>query len=507
LIRSRTHATARFVPLARVIGQHAARNPLGTAFVCGSRQLSWAELDRRVDAVAAWLTDRGLRRGQAVAAVLGDPLQLVTALFGTVRAGGAFAPFAARLEAGALARMLEDCRPACLLADRNTPARARIAACSSVRRIVSGRKRRGIGGGRGEPVIGPRNQFSIVYTSGSTGRPKGVVHSHAARYSSARRDVEHFRLDRRSVALVATPLHTSMAWSVILPVVLAGGTSVLVAAFGTSAVTEALRAWDVTLMKLVPTQYAMLLEDPALPRGRLRRVRHLLYGGAPAAKALRARLQRSFPASAAEVYGASECGPIAYAPSTAADSAAVPFAGVRIRILDERGVPLPAGCSGAVAVSSPGLMLRYHRNPERTRKALWADPKSARRYCRVGDRGRLDRRGRLHLAGRADEVMISGGFNVDAADIRCVLLKHADVADAAVLPVPQRHLGCVPVAFVVLRSGSRTPAAAICAWANERLSWYQRLQWVRRLERLPVDAGGKLAGSELERMSRCNRHG
>lgn len=501
-LRRRPAASRRFLPFPEVIRCHAVRDPTGTAFVCGSKRLSWAELHSQGDAIAAWLAERGLRPGQAVAAVLGDPLQFVAALFGTLRAAGVFVPLARRMEAAALAGTLEHCRPRCLLTDSVSARLGRFAARASLRGILRGRARRGAPSGHVGPVIGPRDEFSIQYTSGSTGDPKGIVHSHAARFGSALRDVEHFRLDRGSVALVATPLHTSMTWSAILPVVLAGGTCVLVAAFDTAAAAAVLRGRDVTLMKLVPTQYARLLEDSALPPARLRRVRWLLYGGAPAADALRSRLQRTFPSSALDVYGASECGPIAYAAGGGVAAGGVPFAGVRIRVLDEDGGALPPERAGAVAVSSPGLMLRYHRSPARTQAAFWRDPESGRAYCRVGDRGRLDRRGRLHLDGRADDVMISGGFNVDAGDIRRVLLAHADVAEAAVLPAPQRYLGRVPVAFVVLRPGARTPPAELCAWANRRLSWYQRLQWVRPLERFPVTAGGKLARNELEAMLR-----
>lgn len=496
----------RFVSLPEVIRCHATRSPTSTAFVAGSRRLGWAEFDRRVDAVAAWLAHRGLRRGDRVACLVTDPLECLAALFGTARAAGVVVPLPARLEAGALHGLLEHCRPKFVLADRAPAPFGRFAAHSPVGRIVRGPQRRGSRRGRDLPSIRPRDEFSIVYTSGSTGTPQGVVHSHAARYSSALRDVRHFCLERRSTALLATPLYASMTWSVILPIMLVGGTCVLSADFSAAALADVLRVRRVTLMKLVPTQYAMLLEDPSFPRACLRRVSRLLYSGAPAGDELGAAMKRLFPFSATEVYGASECGPITYIEASAAFSggAGTPFSGVEIRILDEHGNVVAAERSGAVAVSSPGLMLRYHRNPERTRAALWTDPTSGRPFCRVGDIGRLGRDGRLCLDGRSDDVMISGGFNVHARDIRRVLLRHEEVTEAAVLPAPQRYLGTVPVAFVVLRTGSGAACSDVCAWANARLSRYQRLQWVRRLDRLPVNAAGKLARRALGAMVQHN---
>ena len=495
---------AHFESFSEVVRSHARTSPHRAAFVVGSRRVGWAELDRNADRIASQLRESGLRPRDRVAALLSDPVEFLFGLFGTVRASGVYVPLPGRLQSEALREFLRDCRPRFVLSDGSVPRLRGVTEQGFGTHVPVAASPFSAKTVRKRSSVRAEDEFSILYTSGSTAQPKGIVHTHGARYFSARRDVAHFRLCRESVALVATPLYTSMTWSVILPVVLAGGTSVIVEPFTPGAIADVLRVERVTLMKLVPTQYAMLLEDRAFPMRSLETLEWVLYSGAQASEKTKVTLRRLFPSSATEVYGASECGPITYLQAHLAGKCGVgvPFPSVRIRILDERGDVVPPAGGGAIAVSSPGLMLGYHRNAAATRAAFWTEPSTGRRFCRVGDIGSLDGQGCLWLGGRADDVIMSGGLKIHARDIEQVLLRHEDVVEAAVVGAPHRLLGESPVAFVVLRSGGSVDCAMLCAWTNARLNWYQRLQCVTRLDRLPTKSAGKVAKDALKRRHR-----
>jgi acyl-CoA synthetase (AMP-forming)/AMP-acid ligase II len=140
------------------------------------------------------------------------------------------------------------------------------------------------------------------------------------------------------------------------------------------------------------------------------------------------------------------------------------------------------------------MMGGYYGREKETAAASWFDAEG-RRFQRSGDNGWFDGDGFLHLLDRKKDVIISGGFNVYAIDLENVLMRHPDVAEAAVIAAPSREWGETPVAYVVLRGSASSEEIRL--WANERLGKSQRITRIIITEELPRSPIGKVLKREL----------
>ena len=168
-------------------------------------------------------------------------------------------------------------------------------------------------------------------------------------------------------------------------------------------------------------------------------------------------------------------------------------------MIDEDGIEVPAypaGQTGEVVGSSPGMMTGYHQQAEKTREVEWFDS-TGKRFIRTGDVGRFDDDGFLILMDRRKDMIISGGFNIYPSDLEAELSGHPDIADAAVIGVPSEQWGETPVAYVVLRADSTAQAADLMAWYNARAGKTQRVASVVTIDELPRSAIGKVLKREL----------
>ncbi len=168
--------------------------------------------------------------------------------------------------------------------------------------------------------------------------------------------------------------------------------------------------------------------------------------------------------------------------------------GVTVTVVAEDGSVRPQGEIGEVCLASPAVMAGYWRDPEGTAAALSPDGS-----VRTGDLGWLDDRGRLHLAGRARERYVRGGYNVHPMEVEAVLAEHPDLAAVAVVGRPDPVMGEVGVAVVVLRPGAAAPGLEqLRAFAGERLARYKLPDRVQVAEALPLTAMDKLDRRALE---------
>jgi len=168
-----------------------------------------------------------------------------------------------------------------------------------------------------------------------------------------------------------------------------------------------------------------------------------------------------------------------------------------IKIIDEHGNELARGETGEVVGSNFSMMSGYYGDQEKTLQSFWHDSRG-KAYFKTGDIGRLDEEGYLYILDRKRDLIISGGINIFPSDIENILMEHPDVAEAAVIGVPNREWGENPIALIVkkdLKSGlSETD---LKQWANDRLAGYQRLTAIRFCSSLPRNDLGKVLKHEL----------
>ena len=443
---------------------------------------SWAELDRRSDAVADALREAGVVAG-AVALIAEPSADAVSALLGVLRTGAAVAPLPTRLAAPELAAALDVLSPALVLHDPGLGS------------AVTSTGHRGVpldlvaGAGIVSPALPPADAALdaeapavIVMTSGTTGRPKGIVLSRRAMAASAESWLG--ALPPATGWLLALGLG-HVAGLGILWRAIARGVPVRITGRGDPArLLAALAAGPTTShLSLVPAQLERLLDavDDAAPPASLRAV---LLGGGPIPPALvRRAIRAGWPV--VPTYGLSETASGATAlPTTEAldhpGSAGWPLPGVHVTI-DE---PDPDGV-GEILVETEARFSGYLGDPPPVA--------TAGERVRTGDLGRLDDGGRLFVVDRRLDRIVRGGENIAPAEVEAVLLEHPAVADAAVVGRPDPLWGHVPAAAIVLRAGASDPGnEALAAHCRASLAGFKVPVSFLRLDALPRTSGGKL---------------
>ncbi|WP_457333824.1 class I adenylate-forming enzyme family protein [Rhizobacter sp. P5_C2] len=492
-----------FETLPARIRAHARARPAQAALLQGNELLTYGALDALMDRIAAALQRDGAQPGDAVAVCAGTSTRYAAVFLGALRAGVVVAPLAPSSTADSVAAMLADAQPRALFVDAAASA---LIAPSALPRIALDddaafeRWLAPAGSPLAELPLPPEAPFNIIYSSGTTGVPKGIVQSHGMRWAHVQRS-RQFGYTPDGITLLATPLYSNTTLVVFFPTLASGGCVVLMPKFDAAGYLALAAQHRATHTMLVPVQYQRLMALPGFERHDLSSFINKFCTSAPFGAALKADVLARWPGGLVEFYGMTEgggtCILAAHERPDKLHTVGCPAEGHDIRLIDDDGGELPAGATGEVVGHSPGMMLGYHRQPQKTREAEWFDA-AGKRFIRTGDVGRFDADGFLVLLDRKKDVVISGGFNIYPSDLEAVLRGHPAVADAAVVGVPSAEWGETPVAFVVVREGAQDAAAEdLKQWLNARVGKTQRVADVRLVDELPRSAIGKVLKREL----------
>jgi long-chain acyl-CoA synthetase len=351
------------------------------------------------------------------------------------------------------------------------------------------------------PVVArdPADLAVVLYTSGTTGRPKGVALSHDNLASNARAAASLYELDRTAWALAVLPLSHSYGLTVMNAGNILGTKAVLLRWFNPELVLETIERFAVQSMAGVPTMYVYLLNDPDGERFDTSSMRSWGSGAAPLPVEIVEPFEKKFGGRLMEGYGLTEASPVVSAHRLSGvrklGSVGQPIPGVDVAILDDDDRPVPTGALGEVCVRGPNVMLGYYRLPDETARTL------RNGWLHTGDVGRLDGDGFLYIVERKKDLIIRGGFNIYPREVEDVLYAHPDVAEAAVVGMPDALMGEDVLAFVVLKSGAAVEADALIAFCQARLARYKCPKRVRFVPALPKSPIGKILRKELRAQS------
>jgi fatty-acyl-CoA synthase len=303
------------------------------------------------------------------------------------------------------------------------------------------------------------------------------------------------------VNLCASPLFHIASIGAIAPMVLIGGTTVLLPSggFSSSATLELMEAERVTSVFLVPAQWQLLCDDVSLASRDLSALKTMSWGAAPATTTLLTRMADAFPGvTNVAVFGQTEMSPVTCALSgedavRKIGSVGKPVSIVAARMVDDDMKDVPPGEVGEIVYRGPSVMAGYWQNPSATADAFRGG------WFHSGDLVRADEEGFLFVVDRKKDMIITGGENVYCAEVENTLSAHPAVAELAVIGAPHEHWGETPVAVAVLVPGASLTLAELREWGTARLARYKLPTVLHVVDALPRNASGKIMKTALRR--------
>ena len=471
-----------------------------TAVRHGDRSLTYADVLSDVRRTGRALLDLGLRRGDRVAVLMADRPEVITVGYGAHWAGIATVMLNARLGAEDHAYILGDSGARVLIHDEAHAERAAaIVGGTDVQRLIAvGEEldalRAAQPDGPGRPETTPDDLVGLWYTGGTTGRPKGVAHTHRSMIAAWTSQLLELGLDERETFAHVAPLtHASGAF--VVPVLLRGGTNLILGGFDPERLLDAIERDRVTSTFMVPTMIYVLLDTPGLPDRDTSALRTVIYGAAPMGPERLAHALDVFGPVFSQLYGQTEV-PNQVTVLSRADHVEalergntkrltscgreVLIAQVRVAGADDDEVPV--GETGEIIARGPHVMREYWKRPEETAETM------RNGWVHTGDLARRDDEGYIYIVDRAKDLIISGGFNVYPKEVEQALFAHPSVRDACVIGVPDDKWG-EAVKAVVVADG--VGEAELKAWLRERKGSVMTPKSIDFVDAIPVTALGK----------------
>ncbi|UFN51543.1 long-chain-fatty-acid--CoA ligase (plasmid) [Roseomonas sp. OT10] len=490
--------------LGDILERNAHNRPEDTALIFEGRRLTHAEFLIRAYRLTNALHDRGLAPGDRVAILARNRSEYMEVYAACEVSGLIVVPLNHRLAVPELLDIFRDAAASALIyaGDMAAEARSLAAEARGLRLLLSlddegaeGYEALLASAGPARPRQrpSPEDAALIVYTSGSTGRPKGVIHTHASLLAGAIAGSHEGQARPDGVTLIVMPLFHIGGKIEALYFSLLGGTILLHAAFDEKAVLESIEREKATGAHLAPVMIQRLLDYPDFASYDLTSLTNVHYASAPMPVPLLRRAISAFGPIFTQIYGSTEClgGTLlkphehvvegSHGAVERLSSAGHPFLGNDIRIARDDGSECGAGEIGEVLFRGPSMMAGYWNNEAATRDAI------RNGWLHMGDVGYLDDQGYLFIVDRKKDMIVSGGENIYSWEVEEAIRTHPDVAEAAVIAVPDAHWGEAVKAFVVLRAGCALTAQDLVEHVRTRIASYKKprsLEFVRELPRL-----------------------
>ncbi|MRG86959.1 fatty acid--CoA ligase family protein [Salinibacillus xinjiangensis] len=347
------------------------------------------------------------------------------------------------------------------------------------------------------PNLNDEDTAVVLYTSGTTGKPKGAMLTHKNLFSNAKDVADYLQIGPSDKVIAALPMFHVFCLTVALNAPLMnGGTVLIMPKFSPAEVFKEAKKHQITVFAGVPTMYNYLLQQPDGDVSAFESMRLCISGGAAMPVALLENFEKKFNVKISEGYGLSEASPVTcFNPldrERKAGSIGQSIINVENKVVDEFGEEVPVGEVGELAVRGPNVMKGYYKLPVETQATL----KDGWLY--TGDMARMDEEGYFYIVDRKKDLILVGGYNVYPREVEEVLYDHQQVAEVAVIGVPDPDAGEAVVAFVVLKEGEQASEDELFTYSSQRLAKYKVPSKIEFLDELPKNTTGKILRRALK---------
>ncbi|MER7016161.1 long-chain-fatty-acid--CoA ligase [Saccharopolyspora sp. NPDC000359] len=489
------------------LARHARKIPDEIALRFAGTSRSYRELDERVSRLANALAGRGVARGDRIAVLGRNSLEVIESYLAAARLGAICVPINFRLVADEVAHVLADSGARAVVVDEPfTEVLDKAGSDVDVRLVVGGSgdyesALAAASPAHPEVAVDEQSPAFIMYTSGTTGRPKGAVLTHhnllMHTFSSA---VHHGISGADQVWLVGVPLFHIAGLSGMLPYLLQGGRIVVAPSgrFDPAETVELLARERITACFLVPAQWQAICDLPDLGAHDLSALRRITWGAAPASTTLLRAMFEAFPdADITTAFGQTECSPVttvlrAEDALRKIGSVGKPMLNVEVRVVDDDMNDVPPGEVGEIVYRGPTVMREYWGKPAETAEAFRGG------WFHSGDLVRQDEDGYLYVVDRKKDMIISGGENIYCTEVEDALAAHPEVAEVALIGVPDERWGETPLAVIGPRDPTAPPSPGdVAEWCRDRLAGYKRPRRIAVVDELPRNPSGKVLKTQL----------
>jgi acyl-CoA synthetase (AMP-forming)/AMP-acid ligase II len=498
--------------------------PQKTAVVCGERRFSYAEFGDRAARLGSALRSAGVQPGERVAFLSLNCHRLLEAYYGVLEAGAVLLPLNIRLAGTELAYILNDAGASVLFLEEEF--RDFVDTFRQELRTV--RSYHQMDGSPAADWLFPHNYEQMLlaaephrdelmsfdedavaemfYTSGTSAGPKGVMLTHRNVYLHAMNVAVHQHARFEDVLLHTIPLFHANGWGGAHTITVTGGTHVMLPRFAPEEVFRLVERERVSTLNLVPIMALALVHCPTRPRYDLSSVKYASIGGAASSPTLIRDVEKALGFDCRSGYGLTESAPVLASAQLKPGVECTPeeryriqamtgyaYPGCELRVVDEQlhDVAADGVTMGEVIARSDGIMAGYWQQPEATAEAFRGG------WFHTGDMAVIGEHGYLRIVDRKKDIIVSGGENISSLDVEKVLLAHAGVLEAAVIPVADAKWGEVPKALIVMKPGATASEEELIDFCRARIAHYKCPRSVQFLDSLPKTATGKVLKREL----------